>query len=471
MDELFAKLGIDSEAQIEEILDTLQEKQVEYLERLDIVSDANRRKQLGSELEQIEQAIESLTTSQGIEECGILRDDEDIFEGIDEKNVFALCYLGMQYLGFSDEYAENQVERDVEKAILALTKAAEVEIEMKKDRYGMLEGKTSSQICDQGNAMVQLAEIYYQGEEVPKDYEKAVYWYKKVLELEAATRNIDGCLDAVLKDELPKAAFVLASAYLPDEGIHVKNVNEDAKEASKWYLVAAKGGYEVIRPTNGKRTTYALEELFAAREAREKGLEKADELFENGRGAEAVAILEELVEDGHWFPAWKLYNCYADGNGVPQDNEKAVFWLEKAGHMGIERALFQLVRMYFNGNDVASKDNAKAIYWFKKIVEHPLFDNDTKAESAYILGTAYMEDSEMQVEGLVKDDREAFKYFSVAERTTYNVDGEVSYMLGYMYETGRGVERDLEKAKEKYLMGRYNKNEKAIVAYKRLSGE
>ena len=56
MKELLNKVGI-SDRTSEEILMKLEEKQVEYLERLDNVEDKLRKKQLEIELKEIENAI------------------------------------------------------------------------------------------------------------------------------------------------------------------------------------------------------------------------------------------------------------------------------------------------------------------------------------------------------------------------------------------------------------------------------
>ena len=61
MEELLSKLGIDSTSGIEQILSELEEKQIEYLDRLDIVEDTKRKKKLKADLEQIEMAISSFS--------------------------------------------------------------------------------------------------------------------------------------------------------------------------------------------------------------------------------------------------------------------------------------------------------------------------------------------------------------------------------------------------------------------------
>lgn len=63
MEKLLKKLGIDASLTDEEILDALEKKQMEYLDRLDSVEDDNRRKELKEDLNDIESAISSLSWS------------------------------------------------------------------------------------------------------------------------------------------------------------------------------------------------------------------------------------------------------------------------------------------------------------------------------------------------------------------------------------------------------------------------
>jgi TPR repeat protein len=62
---------------------------------------------------------------------------------------------------------------------------------------------------------------------------------------------------------------------------------------------------------------------------------------------------------------------YSDGEGVPQDREKAADWLEKAAVQGVAEAQYSLAYCYFDGNGVP-KDENRAVYWAKKAVAQGL---------------------------------------------------------------------------------------------------
>lgn len=57
MDELLTSLGIDKDSDLKSILEALEEKQFEYLERLETVSDENRKKELTEVLQCMDEAI------------------------------------------------------------------------------------------------------------------------------------------------------------------------------------------------------------------------------------------------------------------------------------------------------------------------------------------------------------------------------------------------------------------------------
>ena len=55
---------------------------------------------------------------------------------------------------------------------------------------------------------------------------------------------------------------------------------------------------------------------------------------------------------------------YSDGNGVPQNYEKAAFWYRKAAEQGHADAQNNLAARYATGTGVA-KDLAEALKWYR----------------------------------------------------------------------------------------------------------
>ena len=61
MEQLLSKLGINANQSSEQILEELERKQMEYLDRLDNVEDDRRRERLKAALQEIESAIGMLS--------------------------------------------------------------------------------------------------------------------------------------------------------------------------------------------------------------------------------------------------------------------------------------------------------------------------------------------------------------------------------------------------------------------------
>jgi len=60
--------------------------------------------------------------------------------------------------------------------------------------------------------------------------------------------------------------------------------------------------------------------------------------------------------------------CYRNGEGVEQDNEKAVEWFLKAAEQGNAEAQFALGVCYHNGEGV-KQDYEQTIKWLQKAAE------------------------------------------------------------------------------------------------------
>ncbi|MCL1993760.1 MAG: sel1 repeat family protein [Spirochaetes bacterium] len=78
-----------------------------------------------------------------------------------------------------------------------------------------------------------------------------------------------------------------------------------------------------------------------------------------------MAIDETLAEQGDADAQLKLGTCYANGEGVTQDFEKAIYWLTKSAQQGNADAQFNLGVCYLFGENTAGYFE-KAEYWFRK---------------------------------------------------------------------------------------------------------
>ncbi|WP_373818263.1 tetratricopeptide repeat protein [Glaesserella sp.] len=166
-----------------------------------------------------------------------------------------------------------------------------------------------------------------------------------------------------------------------------------------------------------------------------KQFDKGYEAVMDGSLQKAFEIWLPLAEKGHLDAMDKIGEMYLAGMGVAQDNQKGLEWLEKAAKGGNHFTRLMLGERYISGMDLP-KDLDKAIYWYKLALEQ---GGEQTEDAHFGLGKAYMEQEkyELAVVHLAK----------VAEERI----GESGYLLGQLYEQGKGVKQDLHKAFELYL--------------------
>ena len=185
-------------------------------------------------------------------------------------------------------------------------------------------------------AQNKLAECYYEGKDVYKNYEKAVCWWKKAAEQD----NVG-------------AQFNLGNCYYEGKGVH-----EDYEKAVYWWKKAAEQGNVGAQINLGNRYYEG------------KGVHEDYE--------KAVYWWKKAAEQGNVYAQTNLGICYLNGEGVHEDCEMAVYWWEKAAEQGHAEAQYNLGRICYN-----NEDYEKAVYWLTKAAEQG------HAEAQYNLGRCY----------------------------------------------------------------------------------
>ncbi len=140
----------------------------------------------------------------------------------------------------------------------------------------------------------------------------------------------------------------------------------------------------------------------------------------------------ERNEGEQWF---QLGNKYYNGDGVEEDDEKAVRCYEKAAELGNAAAQFKL-GTYYEVGLVVRQDYEEAVKWYKKAAEQG------EAVAQIYLGDCY-EDGR----GVPQNSEEAVKWYRKAAE-----QGEAAAQnnLGFCYEDGRGVPQNSEEAVKWY---------------------
>jgi uncharacterized protein len=146
--------------------------------------------------------------------------------------------------------------------------------------------------------------------------------------------------------------------------------------------------------------------------------------------SKAVPLLEEAANQGHASAQNWLGFCYKNGQGITQDDAKAVKYYRLAADHGLADAQFNLGVCY-SGKGV-TQDHAQAVKYFR------LAADQGDASAQYNLGLCYKKG-----QGITQDYAQAVKYYHLAADHGL---AAAQYNLGVCYYKGHGVIQDYAKA-------------------------
>ncbi len=165
-------------------------------------------------------------------------------------------------------------------------------------------------------------------------------------------------------------------------------------------------------------------------------------MYANGLGVpkdeqQAVAWYRKAAEQGNASAQLNLGVMHEHGQGVPKDDQQAVAWYRKAAEQGHASAQYNLGQMYANGLGVP-KDDQQAVAWYRKAAEQG------NAGAQFNLGVMYD-----QGRGVPKDDQQAVAWYRKAAEQG---NASAQFNLGVMYANGLGVPKDDQLAYFWYLL-------------------
>lgn len=140
----------------------------------------------------------------------------------------------------------------------------------------------------------------------------------------------------------------------------------------------------------------------------EDALTKASQQIANGRYADAVSTLEPLVNAGNSAAQYQLGLLYYSGNGVPEDEKKAVQLLTASAQQGNVEAMYQLGNAYTFGNQtpqLVGDADVEAAKWYFMAAKQG------HADAQYSMGLLLMSGK-----GLVRNDKEAMYWMQQAAK-------------------------------------------------------
>ena len=143
----------------------------------------------------------------------------------------------------------------------------------------------------------------------------------------------------------------------------------------------------------------------------------------------AAEYMRQAAESGYAFAQNDLGTYYLRGIGMPPDLLEANKWFHRAAEQGDRLAEYNLGRSYLEGRGV-SRDVQEALKWYYKAARQNQPDAQVALGDLYFYGD----------DGIKADYEEAFKWY--ARAATYSCLNS----LGFMYEKGLGVKKDLTKA-------------------------
>ena len=124
--------------------------------------------------------------------------------------------------------------------------------------------------------------------------------------------------------------------------------------------------------------------------------------YQMGDYGTALKLWGTLAEQGDAGAQYNLGVMYDNGEGVAEDDAKAVKWYRKAADQGYAKAQNNLGVMYDNGEGVA-EDDAEAVKWYRKAAEQGHAGAQNNFGVMYYVG-----------EGVKKNLIDAYAWFSIA---------------------------------------------------------
>jgi TPR repeat protein len=131
-------------------------------------------------------------------------------------------------------------------------------------------------------------------------------------------------------------------------------------------------------------------------------LEDGDAAYRDNDFAKAVELWQPLAERGDATAQYFIGTMYAEGKGVPQNDETAFAWFQRAANNGNAVAQYNVGASYSAGAGV-KKSDADAAKWFLRAA------NQGMPYAQLNLGLLYAAGN-----GVPQDDVEAFKWLELA---------------------------------------------------------
>lgn len=153
------------------------------------------------------------------------------------------------------------------------------------------------------------------------------------------------------------------------------------------------------------------------------------------------SLIKKSAEMNNAYAQWFLARYFKYGYNGNKDIEQYLFWLKRSAENKGIQAMEELAKEYMFGN-ILSKNYAKAYELLLEVEKMGRFSSNNKGYLA-LLGWLYEHGIEVK-----KDVHKAVKYYT--EGAIWK-DCDAEYNLARCYKGGIGIEKNIEKAKEYYI--------------------
>ncbi|MCA9801334.1 MAG: SEL1-like repeat protein [Cyanobacteria bacterium HKST-UBA02] len=279
-------------------------------------------------------------------------------------------------------------------------------------------------------AMAELASMYFFGTAIEIDYDKAYYWAIKAAAFEQpfAISLIGHMLESgkgVEKNfaeawrwyeraadlEDIEAQKALGNFYYAGHGC-----DRDIGCSIKWFTRAANQGDQDAQLQLG---------LIAFNN--DERLNEPD--FET-----AVRWFSMAADQGNTVAMRCLSSAYDSGNGVKEDPQEALSWMQTAAELNDPEAIFWIGRWHSEGSHTLKRDRKAAFRYFRKAAELGSINAHFELAMHYLLG-----------EGVAINYDSGLRHLNQAAEDGHR--GAI-YQLGLIHALGQGVPRDEKRALE-----------------------
>ena len=303
-------------------------------------------------------------------------------------------------------------------------------------------------LAEAGNITAQfgLGYLYHEGNGVPLDQQKALYWWTKSAEQGDESSKIalnllydNGQVSSKAEQSHPEEDASemdssLKTMFDEDENSlkDIQNFNaKDARHQHNLALAYMKG--------RGVEQDYS-KAFYWFHKASEQGLSRSQYnlayLYRQGTGiakdyTKAVYWYQKAAEQGLANAQYNLGVMNYDGIGTVRNYSKAFYWFNKAALQGDKEAQNNLGFMYAKGLGVV-QNHQQAFYWYQKAVDHGNLHSQFNLALRYDLG-----------KGVMKNKQQAFYWY---QKASANGIAEAQNNLGVLYANGEGVTRNAQQA-------------------------